>query len=212
MRTEQTTRHKRIHRDSMDKYVFEPSRDYGAAFGTIGLGVGLCIVAVFASDTSKPMAASLIIISMAAVFGGVGWAIMIKARLDAYYFDIMQERAIDETITTEHDETPIVPRRIPNGRGEVIIELEQSSGLDNADWTKLASAVLISRVTISKGALTKANAISQPKYAKFYAYMNAEGYMKQENGTNALTHDGKMFLTQYLPAQMTHSMVSGNGN
>lgn len=189
MRTERTTRERRLHRDTIDKYVFEPSRDYAAAFGLIGFGVGMCIVAVWASHpVITPLA---LIISSTSVFAGVGWALMIRQRLIDYYHDIMMDRVQDEAITTEHDEPKLSPRQIPDSNGNVILELATAGKLDARQWRDVAYALRVHKLNISQAVFSKnkdTKIMSQPQYKWWYNHMITNHLMTTE--PNELTQAG----------------------
>ena len=200
IKTETTARERRLHKEGMDKYVFEPSRDYAAAFALIGLGVGLCIVAT--AVTGSWLSPFLFIGSTVSIFAGVGWALMIKDRLNAYYFDIMEKRTIDETTITRHEEVPTAPRQITNSNGDVVVELETAGKLDARQWRDVAYAILIHKLPISQNVFSKdkdTKIMSQPQYKWWYDHMLKNHYMTTENG-NELTRAGIQKLENYLPA------------
>lgn len=199
IKTETTAREKRLHKEGMDKYVFEPSRDYAASFALIGLGVGLCIVAT--ALYGSWLSPFLFVGSTVSIFAGVGWALMIKARLDAYYFDIMEKRTVDEKTITHHEEIPTAPRHIPDRNGDTIIELDTAGALDSRQWRDVAYCVLVHKRPISQKVFSKdkdTKIMSQPQYKWWYDHMIKNHYMTTD--PNELTQAGKQKLESYLPA------------
>jgi hypothetical protein len=199
MRTEQTRREKRIHRESMALYVFAPSRDAAFASMMIGAGVGVTIAAVSAKEHGHELFASvLFIVALMSLFSGVGWLLMIKARLNDYYYDIMQDRAIEETRISEHDEPAHDTRRIPNGRGDIVAELPNVGKLNPREWRDVAHAIRVLESPISQAGLARGDGkvMSQPQYKWWYDYMIKNKYMTSD--PNTLTPDGEKKLDSYI--------------
>jgi hypothetical protein len=197
------TRERRIHRENMDIYVFIPSRDTAAASMLVGAGLAVSIVAVWAKQSTGIGAAVFFIVGMSALFCGAGWLLMIRARLDAYYHDIMSQLTIDEATSMEHDAMTrpdgIRPIPVTTVNGTRDVDLHEFNPLTENEWVSVAHAIIYGKRTISEAELAKkGNFISQPQYAKFFSYMIGAKYMEQVNNKNLLTDKGSMYLRQWL--------------
>lgn len=197
VKVETTRRERRIHKEGMDKYVFEPSRDYAMAFGLLGFGFGLAIVGTSLAGTF--LAPIIFTFSIMCCFAGTGWAMMIKSRLDAYYYDIMLSRVTDETTTTHRDEERIAPRQIPINGGEDYLELSTQGELSRHQWRDVAYAILVHNLPINQKVFARdsdTKIMSQPQYSWWYNHMQDNKYL---NGNNELTVMGREKLQSYLP-------------
>lgn len=206
MKSTNESRMRRINgREHIDKYVFEPSRDYGSAWGLVGFGLGLTILGVFTAPMFPPLAAISFVLSITASFAGVGWMLMIKERLSAYKNDVMDALTEDRKTAYENiDQRPPGIKTIPvtTGGKRSTLELNEYNPLVASEWIAVAAAVMHRGADISEKSLCRdEDVLTQPKYKQFFSYMRqgVAPYMQVVKGKNKLTERGETYLMGYLP-------------
>ncbi len=201
-KTTKTSRERRLHRERLEDYVFSAASHYAAAMALFGLGLALFIISLVFLESSKALGSSLMVLAFTFLFGGGGWANMLKSRLSDYFYDVLNVVAIDEETVRETEAVPMPGTRpIPvtqNGRTE-LIEMSDRNPLSHEMWTAIAHAVIFDNAPISERSLSKnIHLMSQAQYKKFSEYMRMNRYLTTENGRNKLSERGRRYLSGFI--------------